>query len=191
MRRWRSQQSRSTLSSVGNVAVGGPSLRTTQARAGRSGVKCVKSVLSPCPRPAPEWKYPWATSDEAEQHWNGSRQDDPEILRVLNPRRNGVQKSAAGEGGLRGTATCADREAAEMAGEGGYRGTEESVVKETADADESLETGGENAPKEDSGPEDTSGYGERRRAKAATLWEERGPCRYEVQPQRDMRRRGT
>ncbi|KAJ1207951.1 hypothetical protein NDU88_003341 [Pleurodeles waltl] len=94
--------------------------------------------------PAPEWKYPGgisasrdAVSEEAEPHWNGSLQDDPELVGILNPVHNGVQERTAGEGGFRGTAVCVDREA-EMAGEGDFRGTTACVGKETADADESF-----------------------------------------------------
>ncbi|KAJ1127402.1 hypothetical protein NDU88_005804 [Pleurodeles waltl] len=72
----------------------------------------------------------------------------------------------AGDGGFRGTAACAGREAEKTAGERGIRVTVACGDREAADGNESLETSGKDAPKEDGGPEGTFNYGERRCAKA-------------------------
>ncbi|KAJ1116821.1 hypothetical protein NDU88_005026 [Pleurodeles waltl] len=84
------------------------------------------------------------------------------MVGILNPVREGSTKRSAGERVLRRTATRTDGGVAEMTGEGGLRGTEVCAAKETAVAEEPLETGGKYAPKEDDDLEDTATYEERR-----------------------------
>ncbi|KAJ1183920.1 hypothetical protein NDU88_000730 [Pleurodeles waltl] len=132
-----------------------------------------------------------AVSDEVGPHWNGSCQDDPEIVGVLNLVGNGAQKKTTREGGLREMATCADGEAAKTAGEGGFRGTAVCVGKETEHADESLEISEKKLQKKTAVQETLLDTEREDAQRPATFWEEPGPCMYEVRPQRDTGRRDT
>ncbi|KAJ1141486.1 hypothetical protein NDU88_007816 [Pleurodeles waltl] len=119
-----------------------------------------------------------SVSEEAELHWSGSHKEDPELVGVLNPVRNGNRETAAfaaGEERNREMAAFAAGEernpetaalvageernhetATFAAGEERKRVTAACGGRPASDADETLGAHGEYSPKEDSSLEGTS-----------------------------------
>ncbi|KAJ1105167.1 hypothetical protein NDU88_002575 [Pleurodeles waltl] len=127
-------------------------------------------------RSAPKWKYPGdtsasrdAVSEEAEPHWSRSLQDDPEMVGVLNHVVI-VSWERQEKEEIKGWRRLeAEKHQMRMIPWGPL----EKMLRRKTAVQRALPTKeGEDA------------------LRPATFWEERGPFRYEVHPQRDMGRRG-
>ncbi|KAJ1184812.1 hypothetical protein NDU88_001614 [Pleurodeles waltl] len=110
-------------------------------------------------------RYP----EEAGAHGRRDSYNDSETVAVLNHVREREKGDSPGAGGQRRMENGTDRQVSEVEDGRELRGAEAPTATEAAITEDVLEEGDAERP--------------------ATFWEERGPSRYGLQPERGSRRR--